>query len=51
MSQSLIIRPCSDFIAQIAFPILNSAAEWVQVHSDLLPSAHHADRGIQASNR
>ena len=51
MFQSSIIRPCSDFIAQIAFLTLSSAAEWVQIHSDLLPSAHHANRGIQASYR
>lgn len=49
MYQSSIIRPCSDFSA--VFSPLYSATEGVQVHFDLLPSAHHAYGGVQAPHR
>lgn len=49
MYQSSIICPRSDLTAQLLFHPQISAAEGVQVHSDLLPGAHHANGGVEAS--
>lgn len=51
MIQGSSINSCSDFATQFSFPEFCSATEGMQVHPDLLPGAHHADGGVQASCR
>lgn len=48
--QSSIVRPWSDS-PLFSIPPLCSATKGVQVYSHLLPSAHHANSGVQAPNR